>query len=43
MFGIFNLGLVELALLGGVALVVAIIAAFIATLGTRRDKPREED
>jgi hypothetical protein len=43
MFGIFNLSLFELLMLGGAVVVVAIIVAFIATLGIRNEKPRDED
>jgi hypothetical protein len=43
MFGIFNLSLFELLMLGGAASVVAVVAVFIALLGTRRDNRRDED
>jgi hypothetical protein len=43
MFGIFNLSLFELLMLGGAVLVVAIVVVFIATLSIRSDKPRDED
>jgi hypothetical protein len=43
MFGIFNLSLFELLMLGGAVVVVAIVVLFIATLGNRTNKPRDED